>query len=83
MNYIFYLEKGGIVVGNFWEFQPCLELPPDESSEYKKPCEHKYILLSSKRYTRCNDATSQLEQFREDIFYCEKCLDYKTKRHQI
>lgn len=61
------------------KFKDINPLPPDLSSGVNKSCDHKYILLSSKRYTRCNDATLRLEQYIEDTFYCEKCLDYKTK----
>lgn len=39
-----------------------------------KQCEHKYVLLESKNtYSNADDP------IKEDLFYCERCLNYRKK----
>jgi len=45
--------------------------PPKGGSGVSKSCDHKYILIHTTHICYTNQT--------EDLFYCERCLDYQKR----
>jgi len=58
-------------------------IPVSAFAQEKKRCDHKYIYLDKRMVGYIDKDTDTRMTKYMDVFYCEKCLDYKYKECKL